>query len=72
MPYMPLILEEVPEFSREDAIQLLDVLYALTTAIENQYFAQIHDGNERNPPQQYDLFNANPDTVDFDDSLPEY
>ena len=72
MPYMPLILEEVPELSREDAIQLLDVLYALTTAIENQYFAQINDRNELNPSLQYDLFEADPDTVEFDDPLPDF
>ena len=72
MPYQQLILEEVPELNSEAAIQLLDVLYALTTAIENQYFAQIHYYNEMNPSLQYDLFEANPDPVEFDDPLPDF
>ena len=72
MPYAQLILDDVPELSGETAIQLLDILYALTTAIENQYFDQINHGIERNPPTQYDLFDANPDPVDFDDPLPEF
>jgi len=71
MPYTQLILDDVPELSGETAIQLLDVLYALTSAIENQYFVQINHGIELIPPTQYDLFDANPDPVDFDDPLPD-
>ena len=71
MPYTQLILDDVPELSGETAIQLLDVLYALTSAIENQYFDQINHGIELIPPTQYDLFDTNPDPVDFDDPLPD-
>jgi len=72
MPYTQLILDDVPELSGETALQLLDVLYALTGALENQYFAQIHHATELNPPNQEDLFKANPDAVDFDDPLPDF
>ena len=71
MPYPQLILDDVPELSGETAIQLLDVLYALTSAIENQYFDQINHGIDPIPPTQYDLFDANPDHIDFDDPLPD-
>ncbi len=72
MPYAPLILDDVPELSTETVMQLLDVLYALTSALENQYFAQIKQGVEPHPPAQYDLFKANPDSLDFDDPLPDF
>ena len=72
MAYVQLILDDAPELSGETASQLLDVLYALTTAIENQYFAQINHCNELTPPDQHDLFNPNPDRVDFDDPLPDF
>ena len=72
MPYTQLILDDVPELSGETALQLLDVLYALTGAIENQYFAQIHHGTDLNPPHQDDLFKADPDPDDFDDPLPDF
>jgi len=72
MQYAQLILDDVPELSTETVIQLLDVLYALTTALENQYFAQIKQGAEPQPPTQYDLFKAHPDSFDFDDPLPEF
>jgi hypothetical protein len=72
MPYTQLILDDVPQLSGDTALQLLDFLYALTGAIENQYFAQIHQATEQNPPHQDDLFKTDPDPVDFDDPLPDF
>ncbi len=72
MTYDQLILDDVPELSAETAIQLIDVLYALAGALENQYFAQIHQERELHPCVQYDLFKANPEPLDFDDPLPDF
>ena len=47
-------------------------LYALTGALENQSFAQIQHATDLNPPYQEDLFKPNPDSVDFDDPLPDF
>ena len=71
MPYEQLILDDAPELSGEAAAQLIDLLYALTTALENHYFDRIHQSLEP-PPTQYDLFKATPDPVDFDDPLPDF
>ena len=71
MPYEPLILDDAPELSGEAAAQLLDLLYALTTALENHYFDRIHQTLEP-PPTQYDLFHSAPESVDFDDPLPDF
>ncbi len=72
MPYTQLILDDVPELSTETATQLIDTLYALAGALENHYYAQIHQEQERLAYYQYDLFKANPDPVDFDDPLPDF
>ena len=72
MPDVQLILDDVPEISGETAIELLDFLHALTTAIENQYFAQIHVAREHPVPDRYDLLESPSDTVDFDDPLPDF
>lgn len=72
MPYDQLILDDVPELSAEAAIQLIDVLYALAGALENRYFAQIHQERELHACVQYDLFKANPQPIDFDDPLPDF
>jgi hypothetical protein len=72
MPYTQMILDDVPELSGETALQLLDMLYALAGAIENQYFAQIQQATELNTPHQDDLFKADPDPVDLDDPLPDF
>jgi hypothetical protein len=72
MPYTRLILDDVPQLSGESALQLIDMLYALAGALENQYFAQIHQSTEMNLPDQGDLFKADPDPVDFDDPLPDF
>jgi len=72
MTYDQLILDDVPELSAETAIQLIDILYALAGALENHYFAQIHQERALHACLQYDLFKANPDPIDFDDPLPDF
>ena len=72
MPDVQLLLDDVPELSGETAIELLDFLHALTTAIENRHFAQIHAAREQLGPDPYDLFEPPPDAVDFDDPLPDF
>ena len=72
MTYEQLILDDVPELSAETAIQLIDILYALAGALENRYFAQIHQEREQHACVQYDLFKANPEPMDFDDPLPDF
>lgn len=71
MRYRELILDDVPELSGETVNQLLDVLYALTDALENRYFAQIRDSTDLYPPAQYDLFKADPEIVDFVEPIPD-
>jgi hypothetical protein len=72
MQYAELILDDVPELSGEAAAQLLDFLYALTTALENRYFAQIREHRQPNPPAQYDLFKAHPDPIAFHDPAADF
>ena len=72
MTYEQWILEDIPELPVEVAMQLIDALYALTTALENHYFDRIHQPWEPNPPIQYDLFKARPVPLDFDDPLPDF
>ena len=70
-----LILDEMPELSGKTASELIDFLYALTTAIENQHFAQIRLYHQQLLPGQYDLLEPRPDTADtadFDDPLPDF
>ena len=67
-----LILDDVPELSAETATQLIDSLYALAGALENHYFAQIHQAQELHACVQYDLFKANPYPINFDDPLPDF
>jgi len=67
-----LILDDMPQLSGKSAIELLDFLYSLTTAIENQYFAQIRLYSEQQAADQYDLLEPRPDAVDFDDPLPDF
>ena len=72
MPYTQLILDDVPEPSGETVIQLIDALYALAGALENHYYAQIRQQQDQLDDLQYDLFKANPEVLDFDDSLPDF
>ena len=59
MSEIPLLLHNPPELSDAAASQLLDLLYALTAALENHYLAQLRRQHHA------DLF------ADFDDELPE-
>jgi hypothetical protein len=59
MREIPLLLHNPPALSDEAASQFLDLLYALTTALENHYGAQLRRRHHA------DLFE------DFDDELPE-
>lgn len=59
MNQTPLILNNPPTLSDEAASQLLDMLYELTAALENQYALQLRRHHA-------DLFE------DFDDDLPEF
>jgi hypothetical protein len=72
MPYIQLILDAVPELSGKNLTQFIDVLYALADALENPYYAQIRQEQERLTYYQYDLFKANPDPLDFDGPLPDF
>jgi len=60
MREIPLLLHNPPELSDQAASQLLDLLYALTTALESHYSAQLRRRHHA------DLF------ADFDDELPEF
>ena len=59
MSEIPLILNNPPELSDEAASQLLDLLYELTTALENHYAGQLRRYHG-------DLFE------DFNDDLPVF
>ena len=61
-----LMLTDPPELSAETASEMLDFLYQLITAFENQYANQLRqDHHSAEPPQ--------PDPVeDFDDELPDF
>jgi hypothetical protein len=56
---IPLILNHPPELSDEALRALLDMLYAVASALENHYHAQL-------TRYHGDLF------ADFDDDLPEF
>ncbi len=67
-----LIIDEMPQLSGRTACELIDFLYALTTAIENQHFAQIRLYRQQQLPGQYDPLEPPYHTVDFDDPLPDF
>ncbi len=50
------LLIEPPELSDEAAAVMLNFLYALTTAFENHYCAQLRRYHEPDLGAQYDLF----------------
>ena len=55
-----------PELSDETAAEMLDFLYQLCTALENQYGHQLRRYYQSQPLAQPDLFE------DFDDELPDF
>ena len=61
-----LILADPPELSAETASEMLDFLYQLVTAFENQYANQLRQYQHCAEPPE-------PDQVeDFDDELPAF
>ena len=61
-----LMLADPPELSDETVSEVLDFLYQLTTAFENQYANQLRRYYQSIEPPQPDLFE------DFDDELPDF
>jgi hypothetical protein len=61
-----LMLADPPELSDETVSEVLDFLYQLTTALENQYANQLRRYYQSSEPPQPDLFE------DFDDELPDF
>ena len=61
-----LMLVDPPELSTETASEMLDFLYQLVTAFENQYANQLRQSYPSAEPPE-------PDRVeDFDDELPAF
>ena len=61
-----LMLADPPELSTETAVEMLDFLYQLITAFENQYANQLRCSHHSAEPPE-------PDPVDdFDDELPAF
>jgi len=61
-----LMLVEPPELTDETASEMLDFLYQLINAFENQYRNQLRRHHQSNEFPQPDLFE------DFDDELPTF
>ena len=61
-----LMLADPPELSDETVSEVLDCLYQLATAFENQYANQLRRHYQSTEPPQPDLFE------DFDDELPDF
>ena len=63
-----LLFVNPPELSDKTASEMLDFLYALTTAFENHYAAQLLRYYREGDRSQQDLF----EDVDFNDELPTF
>ena len=61
-----LMLVDPPNLSDEAASEMLDFLYELINAFENQYRDQLQRHYRTHQPPQSDLFE------DFDDDLPPF
>lgn len=61
-----LMFADPPELSDENAAQILEFLYELATAFENQYTVQLRRYYQPPEPPEPDLFE------DFDDELPTF
>ncbi len=61
-----LMLVDPPELSAESAAEMLDFLYQLLNAFENQYSSQLRRCYHSAEPPEPDLFD------DFDDELPTF
>ncbi len=61
-----LMLADPPELADETAREMLDFLYQLVTAFENQYGHQLRRYHQSTEPPEADRFE------DFDDELPTF
>jgi hypothetical protein len=61
-----LMLVDSPELDDETASEMLDFLYQLVNAFENQYHNQLQRHHQSIEPPQPDLFE------EFDDELPTF
>ena len=61
-----LMLADPHELSPESASEMLDFLYQLVSAFENQYANQLRSYYQSTEPPEPDLFE------DFDDELPDF
>ena len=68
MDTQSLLFVDPPELSDKTASEMLDFLYALTTAFENHYAAQLLRYYREGDRSQQDLF----EDVDFNDELPTF
>ena len=68
MDTQSLLFVNPPELSDKTASEMLDFLYALTTAFENHYAAQLLRYYREGDRSQQDLF----EDVDFNDELPTF
>ena len=66
MNLQSLLFVDPPVLSDETASEVLDFLYALTTAFENHYAAQLRRYYQEGDRSQPDLFE------DFNDDLPTF
>jgi len=66
MNLQSLMLADPPELSDEVAAEMLDFLYQLINAFENQYSNQLRRYHQPSEPPEPDLFD------DFDDELPTF
>ena len=68
MDTQSLLFVNPPDLSDKTASEMLDFLYALTTAFENHYAAQLLRYYREGDRSQQDLF----EDVDFNDELPTF
>ena len=68
MDTQSLLFVNPPELSDKTASEMLDFLYALTTAFENHYAAQLLRYYREGDRSQQDLF----EDEDFNDKLPTF
>ena len=69
MEHVPLTLDTAPNLTDETAVEIIDFLHELTTAMENHYYGQLYRyeqmrREEQNQPDLFDSFE--------DDLLPDF
>lgn len=60
MEYVPLTLDTAPNLTDETAVEIIDFLHELTTALENHYYGQLYryEQMRREEQDQPDLFDS--------------